>query len=95
MLLVESCPNCGADLPREARVCPECGSDDETGWSEAAASSHLNLPDDSFNYEEFVEKEFGTKKKARPGLPWIWWLTAAILLLLMAAALRHLVWPSF
>lgn len=35
------CPNCGADVPLKARACPECGSDEETGWSEAAKYTHL------------------------------------------------------
>jgi hypothetical protein len=39
-----TCPNCGADVPLKARACPECGSDKETGWSEAAQYIHL-LPD--------------------------------------------------
>lgn len=28
-------------MPLKARACPECGSDEETGWSEAASYSHL------------------------------------------------------
>ncbi len=31
-----SCPNCGAAVPVNAKACPECGSDAETGWSEMA-----------------------------------------------------------
>ena len=31
-------------MPPKARACPECGSDDETGWS-AAAQSLNGLPD--------------------------------------------------
>lgn len=38
------CPNCGARVPARAKACPECGSDQETGWSEAAGYLHL-LPD--------------------------------------------------
>ena len=29
-----TCPNCVAELPANAKFCPECGSDDRTGWSE-------------------------------------------------------------
>ncbi|WP_156815625.1 zinc ribbon domain-containing protein [Pseudanabaena sp. PCC 6802] len=36
-----SCPICGADVPIKARACPECGSDEQTGWSEAAKYAHL------------------------------------------------------
>jgi uncharacterized membrane protein YvbJ len=39
-----SCPNCGVDVLLRAKACPECGSDEQTGWSEAAKYIHL-LPD--------------------------------------------------
>jgi hypothetical protein len=42
------CPNCGADVPPRARVCPECGSDDETGWSEDTLYDGLDLPDPGY-----------------------------------------------
>jgi hypothetical protein len=29
------CPHCGAVIPEDSPACPECGSDRETGWSEA------------------------------------------------------------
>jgi hypothetical protein len=39
-----TCPNCGAEVPLKALACPTCGSDKETGWSDAARYIHL-LPD--------------------------------------------------
>jgi len=39
-----TCPNCGERVPGGALSCPECGSDDETGWSEDAAYDELDLP---------------------------------------------------
>jgi hypothetical protein len=36
-----TCPNCGVDVPLKAPACPECGSDEQTGWSEAAKYTHL------------------------------------------------------
>jgi hypothetical protein len=41
-----ACPHCGAKVPADASACPECGSDNETGWSEAAAYEDLLLYDD-------------------------------------------------
>jgi hypothetical protein len=29
-----ACPFCGAEVPAGAAACPECGSDDQTGWSD-------------------------------------------------------------
>jgi hypothetical protein len=76
-----TCPNCGADVPPKSKACPECGSCEETGWSEAAESSGLNLPgQEEFNYDEFVEKEFGGKSPKPRGISWFWWVVAILLL---------------
>ena len=80
----ETCPNCGADVPRNARACPECGADERIGWSEDAYAERLGLPDDKFDYDEFVKDEFGPAKEIRPrGVSWMWWLVAIGLLLAM------------
>ena len=81
----ESCPNCGADVPPKARVCPECGSCEQTGWSEEAETGHLGLPDDSFDYDDFVGREFGVRKAIPHGLHWFWWLAGLILLAVLIA----------
>ena len=39
------CPICGTDLPMNAKVCTECGSDENTGWSEDIMYDGLDLPD--------------------------------------------------
>jgi zinc-ribbon domain len=83
----EICPNCGADVPPNARACPECGSDYETGWSDHAEAQRLDLPDDEFNYDEFVKEEFGgeAQRGIRPrGIRWLWWIVAVLLLLAFA-----------
>ena len=54
----EICPNCGADVPTDARACPECGADEQTGWSEEARYENIGIPDDSFDYDEYVRREF-------------------------------------
>jgi hypothetical protein len=81
----ETCPNCGADVPRNARACPECGSDETTGWSDRAAVQGLDLPDDEFNYDEFVQREFDQGAREPRRNYWIWWLTAVLLLAAFAA----------
>jgi hypothetical protein len=78
----EICPNCGADVPPNAKSCPDCGSCEETGWSEAAETDHLDLPDDEFNYDEFVKREFGGEKAVPRGVPWFWWAVAAAVLVI-------------
>jgi len=77
----EVCPNCGAEVPRNAQACPECGSDEKTGWSETAYASGLELPGEKFDYDEFVKEEFGTGRAKPRGIHWLWWLTALMLVL--------------
>lgn len=77
---MSECPNCGAEVPTGALACPECGSDEQTGWSEAARRDELDLPEESFNYDEFIAREFGEKGPVPRGLRWYWWLTAVLLL---------------
>jgi len=74
----EVCPNCGAGVPRDAKACPQCGSDEETGWSEQARYDSLDLPDQEFDYDEFVKEEFGEKRASSVprGLHWFWWVVA-------------------
>jgi hypothetical protein len=78
----EICPNCGGEVPPKAKACPECGSDEATGWSERAGAQRLDLPDDEFDYDEFVKEEFGEEKRAvRPrGVNWFWWLIALVVI---------------
>jgi len=81
----EACPNCGAAVPCAARACPECGADEATGWSEAAESSGLNLPDNEFDYGEYVRREFGGGGPKPQGISWLWWLAAVLVLVSFVA----------
>jgi hypothetical protein len=36
----------------------------------------LELPDQEFDYDDFVEREFGGKKPVPRGIHWFWWLVA-------------------
>jgi hypothetical protein len=74
-------------LPPNARACPECGADEATGWSDRAQAQRLGLPDDDFDYDEFVKGEFGEGQRRTadrlkpPGMRWVWWVVAVLLLL--------------
>jgi uncharacterized membrane protein YvbJ len=76
----ETCPNCGADVPPNAKACPECGSDEKTGWSEEAHRESLGLPDENFDYDDFVKRELSGEKPVPRGIHWFWWLVAILLL---------------
>jgi hypothetical protein len=88
----DTCPNCGADVPTGARACPQCGADEHTGWSEEARASGLDLPDDSFDYDRFVDREFGAKKKPIPfGIHWFWWLVAILVAAVFVIGIMRLI----
>jgi hypothetical protein len=76
-------------VPPNARACPECGSDEKTGWSEDAKSAELDLPDEEFNYDEFVQREFGGTKPKPHGIPWFWWVIAAVLVIIFIVLLMR------
>jgi hypothetical protein len=76
---LEICPNCGAEVPPNAQACPECGSDEQTGWSEAAETGGLDLPDQNFDYNDFVKREFGGETPVPRGIHWLWWLIGLLL----------------
>jgi hypothetical protein len=38
----------------------------------------VDLPNDDFNYEEFVKQEFGPSR--RPAIKRLWWITAILLI---------------
>ncbi|MEP6975789.1 MAG: zinc ribbon domain-containing protein [Spartobacteria bacterium] len=81
----EICPVCGEEVPRNAGACPECGADHRSGWrDEAEGHDAVNLPDETFNYEEFVEQEFGSSPKPT-GIKTIWWVTALVILIAFVA----------
>jgi hypothetical protein len=79
-------------VPPNAAACPGCGSDESTGWSERAQADRLGIPDEEFDYDEFIREEFDATRKnaARPrGVQWVWWVVALILLLVMVAILSR------
>src|SRR5207248_8388804 len=81
----ELCPVCGEDVPSGALACPECGADHNSGWREFAETHDaLDLPDEDFNYDDFVRNEFGTSIKP-VGMKTIWWITAILVLIASVA----------
>jgi len=83
------CPVCGEDVPNGALACPGCGADHTSGWRQDAGTYEaLDLPDEDFNYDEFVRNEFGSSFKPA-GMKTIWWITA-ILIIVASVALYFL-----
>lgn len=55
-----NCPFCNEEIAVDAKSCPFCGSDEETGWSEECYMDGV-LPAES-DYDASVEEEFGKEK---------------------------------
>ena len=79
----EICPVCGEEVPPRALACPGCGADHHTGWNDDEVND-LYTPEEDFDYDEFIEKEFGSSHRPR-GIHPFWWVTAIILILALLA----------
>ncbi len=74
---------CGADVPKKARACPQCGADERTGWSEENTRyDGLDLPDDVFD-ESPGRDPRTVRKVSSTGLSRFWWAVAVGIALLL------------
>lgn len=57
------CPHCGASFQKGKLACPECGSDESTGWQdpEEIAYRSVDIPD-VFGQEETAFKDWIPRK---------------------------------
>lgn len=79
------CPHCGADVPQNAKSCPSCGSDENTGWSEFTYMDEIQAPDEN-EYMDILNNEFPENKNTnhkKNSNSWIF-ITGTILLILIA-----------
>ncbi len=73
------CPICGADVPPQARACPECGADERTGWNEEETRyDGLDLP-------EPEDSPRHPPKQARTslGISRFWWIVGIAVVLIL------------
>lgn len=82
------CPVCGESVPKGAKACPGCGADEKSGWQEDDTYDGLDLPEEKFDYDEFVATEFGGKSRGKTLHP-VWWITA---LVLVVASILIFIW---
>jgi hypothetical protein len=74
----DECANCGADIPRSARACPQCGADERTGWRESSIYDGLDLPEETAP----GAPSLGSPRDVN-GLRWYWWCAGVALTLLL------------
>jgi hypothetical protein len=64
-------------------ACPECGADHNSGWREDAhLFDALDVPEEGFDHDEFVRREFGSAPKPA-GISTVWWIVAIVLVLIL------------
>ncbi|MCX6876620.1 MAG: hypothetical protein NTW21_22855 [Verrucomicrobia bacterium] len=83
----EPCPGCARKLARQRRTPPPRSQ----SWQQDESHDGLDLPDEDFDYDEFVAREFGRVPHRRLGVKWYWWalgLTLALLILTLMAMNR-------
>lgn len=87
-----ACPHCGERIPRKAKACRHCGSDERTGWSEATYLDGIDLPDeedysDSLDREGLRKRALGAPRKKRDARRWLTGAVASLLILLFVLLL--------
>lgn len=60
-------------MPRGQKACDSCGACDQTAWKgDSHVYDGLDLPDDQedFDYDDFIQREFGTSPSGKKRLRW-------------------------
>jgi len=84
------CPFCDREV-RVGKPCPGCTEKTQTSrragksWQQDSAADGLDLPDEDFDYDEFVAREFGRTPHRQLGVRWYWWLLGVAVLAALIA----------
>lgn len=88
-VLTYVCPFCDRQV-RVGEPCPGCAKKKKPAaaktrksWQQDKTHDGLDLPDEEFDYDDFVAREFGGKPHRTLGVKWYWWLLGVALLILM------------
>jgi hypothetical protein len=96
-----TCPGCSRDVPISRTGCPHCRpakparkKSEKRSWQQDRTYDGLDLPDEDFDYDDFVEREFGRKPHRKIGVRWYWWCLGLglVLLWLWWAAFGRFLW---
>jgi hypothetical protein len=83
------CPFCDREV-RVGKPCPGCAKKQKPAtvkakrpWEQDQMYDSLDLPDNDFDYDEFVAREFGHLPHKKIGVKWYWWLLGVVILVPM------------
>lgn len=88
------CPFCDREV-RVGRPCPGCAKTQKKSakapsrrksWKQGSVYDGLDLPDEDFDYDDFVAREFAKTPHRKLGVKWYWWMLGVIALAAIAAA---------
>lgn len=89
-VLTYVCPYCGCEA-RVGKSCPGCVKKTKKperkkhSWEQDKSLDGLGLPDQEFDYDAFVAREFGGKPHQALGVRWYWWALGVVVLVALAA----------
>ena len=84
------CPFCDHKV-RVGQPCPGCARKKRApwqvrkSWRQDHSADGLDLPDEAFDYDEFVAREFGRAPHRRLGVNWYWWLLGVVVIAALLA----------
>ena len=83
-----SCQGC-ANKQKAKAVEPGKTAKPKRAWEQDKMYEDLDLPDEDFDYDEFVAKEFGRMPHKKIGVKWYWWVLGVFLLVVMMVSLAN------
>jgi hypothetical protein len=83
----DECSQCGAEIPRRALACPECGADENTGWD-----TNPWLPDGNMDVPDYLTEDYDPDRDPpifdhQTSAPRAWWIVGLIVAALMVLVL--------
>ena len=82
------CPTCEKDVA-VGKPCPHCEKNkrpqrkivkESKSWEQEDTADGLDLPDEDFDYDDFIKREFSKTPHHRIGIRWYWYLVAVVML---------------
>lgn len=82
------CPTCGNEAV-VGKPCPHCDkkkrpqrktAPEKKPWEQEETADGLDLPDEDFDYDAFIGREFSKAPHRKIGISWYWYVVAVLLL---------------